>query len=148
MVGGHQIGQGWSALGEAMLSISEYPHLACALTQLPGWSAPWSSKAHQPVVPCIFLSPFLKNGCHWGFCLTAMTFQICWRVVWLPHQPVPSGCTSSGPIELHTFYFIWWSWTYSLFTEGGILLPQPQPRGSWTWETWEAWLPVKTEAKN
>lgn len=61
------------------------------------------------------------------------------------------GCISLGPIGLYWFTFFRWSHTCSLLTVGGNfappLLPQPLPRGTGTWEWWEAWLAVNTEAK-
>lgn len=72
------------------------------------------------------------------------------RVVQQPQQPAPSepwDVCHSAP-DLYTFCLMRESLTCSLLTIGGILLHQPLPRSSRTWEVWEARLPVKTEAKN
>jgi len=46
-------------------------YLVCALAELLGGSPPWSSRhrgeAYQPVVPRVFLSPFLKMGVMFPF---------------------------------------------------------------------------------
>lgn len=43
------------------------------------------------------------------------------------------------PTYLYPLSLIGQSQTCSLLTVWGILLPQPQPRCSGTWEVWEAW---------
>lgn len=55
------------------------------------------------------------------------------HVVW-PHRLVR--------IQSHQAY------SDMLFAYSVILLPEPLPKGSAMWEVWEAWMPVKTGAKN
>ena len=58
------------------------------------------------------------------------------------------GCTSSGPMDLCTFRYLRWSWTWCSSTVAGFSFSQSLPLPSATWEVWLEHLPVKTEAKS
>lgn len=66
-------------------------------------------EADWSVIPRVCLFPFLINGCnipftsHWRPLLTAMTFQIWWRVAWQLLQPILSGLEQWGDSLNHGF---------------------------------------------
>lgn len=59
------------------------------------------------------------------------------------------GCISSGPTDLRMFRFLRCSWTWSLLTVGGTLLPEPPSCWPATPEVWkQRRSPLKTGTQN
>jgi len=58
------------------------------------------------------------------------------------------GCIWSAPMDLCIFKFLRCSQTWSSLNKSGNSFPQSLPWGSRTWEIWQEWLPVKTDARN
>lgn len=54
------------------------------------------------------------------------------------------GCTALCPIDLSTFRFLRWPWTWFLLTVGDFALPVPMMLSS-TWDVWKERVPLKIE---
>ena len=113
-------------------------------------------EADWSVGPRVLLITFFKNECDIVF--SPVTGDFAWppwifkydeeqlnnyicQLTW------DSGMHLAGSHGFVMFRFLRSSWTCSFPKIGGTWFLHSLPWGSGTWEIWEEWLPVKTEAK-